>query len=258
MTLRADLRCSSAAGWEPAVEAFRHLDLHVPELVFEVPKISSSPHRSEQPVEVPAIVSYSSLHGLVEQNVDIPVPHGHGGGGGLLGLHPERNLAASSSYSPGASDDVLQGFVALFPRDKNARLGPHSGSELIADFTPSTPAAHHGDCCSSGRYRPGVQHVAVCQPVPVVLASRLPGLPSFLQTEQPLAFRLFHARCCATTGAWVVFSLARVPLHASVHNPQNDWTEEPVNIQREKLTLTPVSTKSFVGGQGAGSPSGRK
>ena len=33
--------------------------------------------------------SYSSLHGLVEQNVDISVPHdrGHVGGRGLLGLH---------------------------------------------------------------------------------------------------------------------------------------------------------------------------
>ena len=51
---------------------------------------------AEQLVEVPTIISYSSLHGLVEQNVDIPVPQGRGrdGGGGLLGLHPGQSSTA--------------------------------------------------------------------------------------------------------------------------------------------------------------------
>ena len=35
-------------GGNQLVEAFRHLDLHVPELVVEVPKISSSPRRSRR------------------------------------------------------------------------------------------------------------------------------------------------------------------------------------------------------------------
>ena len=85
----------------PLVGAIRHLDLHVPELVIEVPKISSSPRRSrrrrvplvqtaEQLMEVPTIVSYSSLHGLVEQNVDIPVPHGRHG----------RDRERSSRFTP--------------------------------------------------------------------------------------------------------------------------------------------------------------
>ena len=101
------------------VEAFWHLDLPIPEQVIEVPKISSSSRRSrrrwvplvqqtaEQLVEVPAIVSFSFLHGLVEQNVDIPVPHGRGGrdgGGGLQGLRPRQASTASSSHSPGAAD----------------------------------------------------------------------------------------------------------------------------------------------------------
>ena len=74
------------------------------ELVVEVPKITSSPRRSrrrrvplvqtaEQFVEVPTIVSYSSMHGLVEQNADIPVPHGCGGGGGLQGLRPRTEFS---------------------------------------------------------------------------------------------------------------------------------------------------------------------
>ena len=74
------------------VEASRLLDLHIPEQVIEVPKISSSSRRSrrrrvptvtaEQLVEVPTIVSFSSLHGVVERNVEIPVPRGRGGRGG--------------------------------------------------------------------------------------------------------------------------------------------------------------------------------
>ena len=101
------------------VEACRRLDLPIAEQATEVPKIPSSSRRSrrrwvplvqqtaEQLVEVPAIVSFSFLHGLVEQNVDIPVPHGRGGrdgGGGLQGLRPRQASTASSSHSPGAAD----------------------------------------------------------------------------------------------------------------------------------------------------------
>ena len=113
------------------------------------------------------IVSFASLHGLVEQNVDIPVPHGRGGrgggrgqnstafggaehvdipvprGGGLQGSRPGQVSAASSSHSPGAADEAFTGFFSHFsPSEKCAMLGPHSGSELSADFTPSTPTAH--------------------------------------------------------------------------------------------------------------------
>ena len=35
-----------------------------------------------------------------------------------------------------------RGFSHFSPSEKSAKLGPHSGSELSADFTPSTPAAH--------------------------------------------------------------------------------------------------------------------
>ena len=58
------------------LEVCRQLDTPIPEQVIEVPKISSSRHShwrrvlfaeqtAEQLVEVPTIVSYSSLHGLV-------------------------------------------------------------------------------------------------------------------------------------------------------------------------------------------------
>ena len=111
------------------VEAFRHLDLHVPEQAIEVPKISSSLHRSsrrrvplvqtaEQLEEVPEFVSFAFLfqqqivdapgrpQGLLpgqdyslvwEQIVDIPVPRGRrcrAGRGGLQGARPAQNSAA--------------------------------------------------------------------------------------------------------------------------------------------------------------------
>ena len=42
-------------------------------------------------MEVPTIVSYSSLQGIVEQNADIPVPPGRGGCGGLQELLPQQD-----------------------------------------------------------------------------------------------------------------------------------------------------------------------
>ena len=78
-------------------------DTPIPEQVIEVPKISSSSSRSrrvlrapqtaEQFVDVPTVVSFSSLQQQrAEQIIDIPVLHRHrGGGGGLQGFLPEQN-----------------------------------------------------------------------------------------------------------------------------------------------------------------------
>ena len=98
------------------LEVCRQIDTPIPEQVIDVPKISSSrqSHRrrvpfaeqtAEQLVEVTTIISYSSLRGIVEQNVDIPVPHGRGRVG--LGLHPGQS---STAYS-GA--DFLQAATAV-------------------------------------------------------------------------------------------------------------------------------------------------
>ena len=130
------------------VEAFR------PEQVMEVPKNSSSSRRSrrrrvplvqqtaEQLVEVPTIVSFCSLHGLVEQNVDTPVPHSRGGRGGRGGLQGSRpgfilslHLVLRMRFLQGVSH-----FSLIF--SKSAKISRNSGSELGADFTPWTPAAH--------------------------------------------------------------------------------------------------------------------
>ena len=126
----------------------------------------------EQLVEVPTTVSYSSFQRTVEQHVDIPVPDGGGRlsglqgflpgqsstaptivqivdipGGGLQGSRPGQVSPASSSFhSPAGSDDDAdvpgQGVFRTFPRPKkSAKLAAHSGSELLPESSPSTPAA---------------------------------------------------------------------------------------------------------------------
>ena len=136
------------------------------------------PHMVEQLVHVPTVMSYSSLQQLTaDQIVDIPVPGQDGGGarGGLQGFPPGQNSAAlhveqtvdipvpgrageggrgglqgfagqGSTASPsrvGAADGAGQGVFRTFPRKKkSAKQGPHSGSELGADFNPSTLSAH--------------------------------------------------------------------------------------------------------------------
>ena len=147
------------------------------EQVIAVPKISLDrvPQRSvcrrtqkAEQLEVPAIVSYSSLQQrTAEQIIDIPVPQWSGrpgrpsrflpgtgstafSGADLVdipvprrgGLHGPAS-ATTSSHSSGAVGEAFTVFFRTFLQgQKNARLGPHSGSELGADFTPWTPAAY--------------------------------------------------------------------------------------------------------------------
>ena len=95
------------------VEVCRLFDVLIPEQAIAVPKISSSRHShrrrvrfaeqtAEQLVEVPTIISYSSLRGIVEQNVDIPVRRGRGRVG--LGLHPgQSSTFGGAEFLPAAT-----------------------------------------------------------------------------------------------------------------------------------------------------------
>ena len=104
---------------EQLVDVLRFFEALIPvaEQVIDVPKIIieripprtlvREPQLVEQLVEVPTIVSYSSLlQRTVEQHVDIPVP---GGGGRLAGL--QGSLPGQSSTAPTVEQ---QGFFALF------------------------------------------------------------------------------------------------------------------------------------------------
>ena len=135
---------------------------------------------AEQLVEVPTIVSWSLLQLITKQNVDIPVPGGGVRGlqgflpgqvsttssfslerfseqiveqnvefpvdGGLHDFLPGQSSSATSS-SPagvrGSADVPGEGVFRTFPQiKKSAKLGSHSGSELLPESSPSTPAAH--------------------------------------------------------------------------------------------------------------------
>ena len=149
---------------EQLVDVLRFFDTLCPvaEQVIDVPKISlediparrlcREPKLVEQLVEVPTVVSYSSLlQRTVEQHVYIPVPGGGGRlaglqgslpgqsstapsvvqivdipGGGLQGSRPGQGSPASSYFhSPAGSDDDVDepgiGVFRTFPRLKKVR-----------------------------------------------------------------------------------------------------------------------------------------
>ena len=87
-------------GVDQLVEAFRHLDLLIPEQVIEVPMISSSRRRcrrrrlpvqqmAEQLVEVPEFVSVA--HAILRQIADIPIPQVGCLSGGVQGFLPGQD-----------------------------------------------------------------------------------------------------------------------------------------------------------------------
>ena len=139
-------------------------------------RVLIAPQKAEQLVEVPTIVSSILLQRIMEQHVDIPVPVGGGllaglqgflpgqsstaptvvqivdiPGGGLQGPRPGQGSPASSSFqSPAGSDDDVdepgEGVFRTFPRPKkSAKLASHSGSALLPESSPSTPAAQLED-----------------------------------------------------------------------------------------------------------------
>ena len=91
----------------PDIEQFFRVLSPDPVQVIEVPKILPFdvpmrtavrvPQLAEQLVEVPTIISYSSLLRTVEQHVDIPVPGGGGPSSGLQGISSGLSSTATPS-----------------------------------------------------------------------------------------------------------------------------------------------------------------
>ena len=167
-----------------AMDAVRLLDRPISEQVIEVPKfiiddiptrtLVPEPQMAEQLVEVPTVISFSSLQQTVEQLVDIPVPGGGGPSSGLQGFLPgqrstsspsrkrisERTVeqivdpfsrggfpGSSSSHSPAGdeecADEPGEGVFRTFPPKKSAKSGSHSSQRVPASVSPSTPAPQH-------------------------------------------------------------------------------------------------------------------
>ena len=107
------------------LDFFRSLDLPVAEQVIAVPKISFDcvsqrlverrlPQMVEQLVEVPTVVSYSSLlQRTVEQTVDIPASRGRGRRGGLQGFFPGQSTTVRRGDLQGSLPGQA-GFNSLF------------------------------------------------------------------------------------------------------------------------------------------------
>ena len=183
---------------EDVLDAGRLVDryLQVPELVIEVPKFIMQdvpmrtsvpePQLAEQLVEVPTVLSYSSLQQSVEQLVDIPVPGGGGPSSGRQGFSSGQRSTASpfskkhiseriveqivdpvsrgglhgssSSHSPAgdeeSADEPAKGVFRTFPQNKkSAKVASHSGYELLPESSPSTRAAQLEDSVEWVRLR---------------------------------------------------------------------------------------------------------
>ena len=105
------------------VEVCRQLDVRIPEQVIEVPKISSPSRHcrrrvrfavqtAEQLVEVPTIISYSSLlQRTAEQNVDIPVLGRGGRNVGLHGFPPRQSSTAQLASQERSSERIVEQIV---------------------------------------------------------------------------------------------------------------------------------------------------
>ena len=111
---------------EQLVDVLRFFNTLCPvsEQVIEVPKIlledvlmrrfCRDTQLVEQLVEVPTIVSYSSLFPrTVEQHVDIPVPVGRGRNAGLQGFLPEQSSTFSFSSSERISERIMEQIVDI-------------------------------------------------------------------------------------------------------------------------------------------------
>ena len=170
---------------EQLVDVLQFFDALIPvaEQVIKVPKIIieripprtlvREPQTAEQLVEVPTIVSFSSLQRIMGQTVDIPVPQGGGRhadlqgslpgqsstapsvvqivdipGGGLQGSRPgQGSLTSSSFHSPAGSDDDADepgtgGFSNFSPVEKSVKVTPHSSPRVLRSVSSSELSAH--------------------------------------------------------------------------------------------------------------------
>ena len=118
------------------LDVARLMDRPISEQVIEVPKFIiediptrttvPEPQMAEQLVEVPTVISYSSLQRTVEQHVDIPVPGGGGSVSSLHGFFPRQRSTASLSSKKCISERIVEQIV-----DPVSRGGlPGSSSSL--------------------------------------------------------------------------------------------------------------------------------
>ena len=142
---------------EQLEDFFKDLDIEVPAQVIEVPKISQDiiPQRSvdlvpqmvEQLVEVPTIISYSSLQRTVEHRVDIPVPGRGGRSSGLQGFLPGQSSTTPQFSKKRISERTVEQFVR-FPGEGLQDFRPRQSSPASSSF--HSPAHSDDDANEPG------------------------------------------------------------------------------------------------------------
>ena len=116
--------------------------------------VLSEPQKVEQLVEVPTVVSYSSLQQqTVEQTIDIPVPRTRGDHGGLQDFLPDPGMAAPSAVS---RDERDRGFFRTFPRSKKS---VEVAGEFECEGARALELIHAGGLCGAHE----VQRVCAAQ-----------------------------------------------------------------------------------------------
>ena len=128
---------------EQLPDVLRFFDTLIPvaEQVIDVPKIFieripprtsvREPRLAEQLVEVPTIVSYSSLQLSTKQHVDIPVPRRGGRISGLRGVFPGQSSTAQLASQDRTSErfaEQIVGFPVSRGRPPDFRPGQVSSS----------------------------------------------------------------------------------------------------------------------------------
>ena len=126
------------------VDVLKQFDFQVPEQVIEVDTIYPEdfqmrtfrssllePQLAEQLVEVPTIISFSSLQRTVEQNVGIPVVGGGGAGGGVSGFLPGQNSSVTAEQ---IVDNPVRPSGAGGPQGFLRGQSSTAFSEQIAEF----------------------------------------------------------------------------------------------------------------------------
>ena len=122
----------------PDIEQFFRVLSPDPEQVIEVPKILlfdvlprvavRVPQLAEQLVEVPTIISYSSLQRTVEHDVDIPVPGGGGPSSGLQGFSSGQCSTTTPSSKKRISERIVEQIVDPVSRGGLPGYLPGQGS----------------------------------------------------------------------------------------------------------------------------------
>ena len=130
------------------MEAFRHLDLLIPEQVIEVPMISSSRRRcrrrrlpvqqmAEQLVEVPEFVSVA--HAIHRQIADFPIPQVGGlFSGGVQGFLPGQDYIIEEVSSRTLTFQfrrVVGGMVEVFKGFSQCRIQQRIVEQIIKSLT---------------------------------------------------------------------------------------------------------------------------